>query len=170
VKAVSNASPLIILGKLGQLGLLLKVFDQVAIPREVYSEVVINGLHLGSPDAMAVDFLVQQGRIQVVGIALPSPLPGWAAAIDAGELEAILLAQDQQPDWVIIDNAHARRAARQAGLAIKGTVGVLLEAFRRDYLAFQDLELLLQTIKSRPEFWISESLCDQALAQARREM
>ena len=70
---------------------------------------------------------------------------------------------------MIIDNAHARRAARQAGLAIKGTVGVLLEAFRRDYLSFQDLELLLQTIKNRPEFWISESLCDQALAQARRE-
>lgn len=31
MKAVSNASPLIILGKLGQLGLLLKVFDQVLI-------------------------------------------------------------------------------------------------------------------------------------------
>ncbi len=61
MKAVSNASPLIILGKLGQLGLLLKVFDQVIIPREVYNEVVINGLQLGSPDAMAVDFLVQQG-------------------------------------------------------------------------------------------------------------
>jgi len=44
MKAVSNASPLIILGKLGQLGLLLKVFDQVLIPREVYNEVVINGL------------------------------------------------------------------------------------------------------------------------------
>lgn len=169
MKAVSNASPLIILGKLGQLGLLLKVFDQVIIPREVYNEVVINGLQLGSPDAMAVDFLVQQGRIQVADVVLLSPLPGWAAPIDAGELETILLAQEQPPDWVIIDNAHARRAARQAGLAVKGTVGVLLEAFRRDYLSFQDLELLLQTIKSRPEFWISESLCDRALTQARRE-
>lgn len=170
MRAVSNASPLIILGKLSQLGLLLKMFDQVVIPREVYNEVVINGLRLGSSDAMAVDFLVQRERIQVADVVLPSPLPGWAAPIDAGELEVILLAQDQQPDWVIIDNAHARRAARKAGLAIKGTVGVLLEAFRRDFLSFQDLELLLQTIKNRPEFWISESLCDQALAQAQREM
>lgn len=169
MKAVSNASPLIILGKLNQLGLLLKVFDEVVIPREVYNEVVINGLRLGSSEAAAVDFLVRQGRILVTDVLLPAPLPDWAAAIDKGELETILLAQDLQPDWVIIDNAHARQAARRADLYIKGTVGVLLEAFRRGYLSLQELELLLQITKGRPEFWISDSLCDQVLAQARRE-
>ena len=32
MKTVSNATPLIFLGKLGQLGLLLKLYDEVLIP------------------------------------------------------------------------------------------------------------------------------------------
>ena len=89
--------------------------------------------------------------------------------IDAGEAEVIVLGQQRQADWVLIDNAHARRAAQQAGLSPKGTVGVLLAAFRQGCLSLRELELLLETIKERPELWISESLCDQALTQARRE-
>lgn len=59
MKVVSNAGPLIALGKLGQLGLLLKLYREILIPREVYNEVVIHGLHLGALDAQAVDFLIQ---------------------------------------------------------------------------------------------------------------
>jgi hypothetical protein len=39
--------------------------------------VVVNGLRLGADDAPAVDFLVQQGHIQVVEVITPSPLPVW---------------------------------------------------------------------------------------------
>jgi len=35
VRVVSNAGPVIALGKLGQLGLLLKPHDEVVIPQEV---------------------------------------------------------------------------------------------------------------------------------------
>lgn len=55
----SNAGPLIALAKLGQLGVLNKLYRTVLIPPEVYKEVVINGRRLGAPDAEAVDFLVQ---------------------------------------------------------------------------------------------------------------
>lgn len=170
MKAVSNAGPLIALGKLGQLGLLLKLYDEILIPREVYNEVVVNGLRLGAPDARAVDFLIRQGHIRVVDVTLPSPPPTWAQPIDAGELEVIVLAQQQSADWVLIDNVHARKAARQAGLPPKGTVGLLLEAFRQGYLTLQEFELLIQNIKAQPDLWISERLCDQALAQARQEV
>jgi len=169
VIVVSNAGPLIALGKLGQLGLLLRLYDQILIPREVYREVVTNGLRLGAPEARAVDFLVNQGSIQVVDVHLPVPLPDWAVPIDVGEVEVIVLGQHRMADWVLIDNAHARRAAHQAGLLPKGTVGVLLAAFRQGHLSFREFELLIENIKGRPELWISESLCNQALAQARRE-
>lgn len=169
MKVVSNASPLIALGRLGQLGLLLRLYGEILIPREVYNEVVVNGLRLGAPDAQAVDFLIRQGNIRVVDVVLPSSPPPWAQPIDAGELEAIVLAQQQSADWVLIDNVHARKAARQAGLPLKGTVGLLLGAFRQGYLSFQEFELLLQNIKAQPDLWISERLCDQALTQARQE-
>jgi hypothetical protein len=57
VKAISNATPLIYLGKLGQLGLLFKLYTWIAIPQEVYAEVVTNGLRLGAPEAQYVDYL-----------------------------------------------------------------------------------------------------------------
>jgi predicted nucleic acid-binding protein len=75
VIVVSNAGPLIALGKLGQLGLLLKLYGNILIPHEVYHEVVINGLRIGATDAQAVHFLIEQGHIRIVDIALPSPLP-----------------------------------------------------------------------------------------------
>ena len=55
MRVVSNAGPLIALGKLGQLGFLLKLHDEVVVPREVYNEVVVSGLRLGAPEAQAVD-------------------------------------------------------------------------------------------------------------------
>lgn len=170
MKVVSNAGPLIALGKLGQLGLLIKLYDDILIPREVYNEVVVNGIRLGASDAQAVDFLVKQGQIRVMDITLPTPLPIWAQPIDAGELETIVLAQQQFADWVLIDNKHARMAARQAGLSLKGTVGLLLEAFRQQYLSLPEFELLIQNIKAQPDLWISERLCDQSLAQARQDV
>ncbi len=169
MRVVSNAGPLIALSKLGQLGLMLKLYSEVLIPREVYNEVVVNGLSVGASDAQAVDFLIQQGHVRVADVTLPSPPPNWVQSIDPGEVEVIVLAQQQKADWVLIDNAHARQAARQAGLSPKGTVGLLLEAFRKGYLSLQEFELLMQNIKAQPDLWISERLCDQALGQARRE-
>lgn len=62
---------------------------------------------------------------------------------------------------------HARKAARTMGLPLKGTIGLLLEALRRQYLSLREFELLIHTIKALPSLWISESLCEKALIQAR---
>ncbi len=169
MKVVSNAGPLIALGRLGQLGLLLRLYDHAIIPRQVYDEVVVAGLRIGAPDAADASFLIQQGHIQVVDITLPSSLPAWAGPIDRGEVATIALAEREQADWVLIDDADARAAGRQRGLHIKGTVGVLLQAHRCGMLSLRQLELVLQRAKMQPDLWISERLCDRAFAAARRE-
>jgi predicted nucleic acid-binding protein len=169
VKVVSDAGPLIALGKLGRLGLALRLYDEILIPREVYNEVVVNGLRLGASEAQAVDSLVRQDHICVVEIVPPSPLPAWAESIDVGELYVILVAQQHAADWALIDNAHARRAARQAGMRLKGTIGLLLDAFRQGHLTLEEFELVIQDIQTRPELWISERLCELALVQARQQ-
>ena len=51
---VSNASPLIIMSKLGQLTLLPQLYDQVLIPQAVYEEVVVVGLRDGHTDAIDI--------------------------------------------------------------------------------------------------------------------
>ncbi len=168
MKVVCNAGPLIALGKLGRLGLLLNLYDEILIPQEVYNEVVINGLHIGAAEAQSVDWLVQRGYIRVFQVQLPSPLPEWALPIDIGEAQAVLLAQQRSADWVLIDNAHARQAARQASVPLKGTVGLLLEALHKKHLTLQEFELLIQEIQARPELWISDRLCEWALVEAKR--
>lgn len=167
MKVVCNAGPLITLGKLGRLGLLLNLYAEILIPQEVYNEVVVNGLRLGAAEAQSVDWLLREGYIRIVGVETPPSLPDWAQPIDIGEAQAILLAQQQEADWVLIDNAHARRAARLAGIPLKGTIGLLLEALRKKHLARQEFELLIQEIQTHPEFWISERLCEWALKQMR---
>ncbi|CAN5456861.1 DUF3368 domain-containing protein [soil metagenome] len=168
MRAISNATPLIYLGKLGQLDLLFKLFEAIFIPTEVYKEVVTNGLRLGVPEAELVRYLVHRGNIQVVQPILPTLLPAWAQPVDAGEIEVILLAQQHSADWVLIDNQHARQAARKVGLSLKGTVGLLLDAYYRQIISLHELEFLLYRIKSQPDFWVSDRLCDQALARARQ--
>ena len=166
---VSNAGPLIALAKLGRLALLNQLYSRVLIPEEVYQEVVVNGMRLSAPDADVVQFFIDQGQIQVRPTEVASDDPLFAYGIDAGEIEAIALAQREAADWVLIDNAHARRAARAVGQACKGTIGILLLALRQRYITLSDFELLLYEIKRQPALWISERLCDAALEQARRE-
>lgn len=160
---ISNASPLIILSKLGQLALLPQLYDQVLIPQAVYEEVVVAGLREGHADAIAIDHSVHLGRTIVRSAELSAQDQSWSSRIDPGEAEVIVLARDLEAKWAIIDNAHARRAARSLGVPVRGTVGVLLEAASKGQLTIQEFELLMQEIKRHPEFWISEHLCDAAL-------
>jgi len=169
VKVVSNAGPLIALGKLSRLGLLPQLYGVVLIPPQVYQEVVVNGLQLGAPDADAVQFLIERKQIQVAPIILSSNDSLLMSGIDLGEIEAIALARRENADWVLIDNAHARRAARSVNVRCKGTIGILLQALREERLTLADFELLIYEIKRQPALWISERLCDEALTVARRE-
>ena len=54
------------------------------------------------------------------------------------------------------------------GLQIKGTLGVLVEAFRAGLLSLDETELLLLEIAARPDIWISEKLCHQIIEQLKQ--
>lgn len=164
---VSNASPLIALSKLGRLALLPQLYQQILIPQAVYEEVVTVGLREGHADAIAVDHFVRLGRIAVHSVQLAADDQDWTSRIDRGEAEVIVLARDMGADWAIIDNLHARRAARSQGVRLRGTIAVLLEAVSKGQLTIPEFELLVKEIRNRPEFWISERLCDAALERVK---
>jgi len=70
MKAVTNAGPLIALGKLGLVQLLSQMYDPILVPAPVYQEVVTRGLELGQPDAYAVQMAVARHELVVVGIEI----------------------------------------------------------------------------------------------------
>ena len=113
MNVVVNATPLIALALVGQLSLLREMFDAVIVPRAVYEEVVIDGY--GQPGSAE---LAQASWIQVVSPARAVTLEPMLLGLDSGELSVLLLAQEIQPDWVIIDERLARRACRGSGASV----------------------------------------------------
>jgi predicted nucleic acid-binding protein len=109
---VSNATPLISLSLINQLGLLKALYGQVYIPPAVCEEVVTKGK--GRPGAQEVaqaDWIVVREVPEVArGTVQPRP-----AALHAGEVETMELALWLQAELVILDERLARKVAKTQG-------------------------------------------------------
>jgi len=136
-QVVSNSTPLIFLAKIGRLNLLKKIFSEIIISTEVYSEVVIKGKEKGYGDAFLIEKLVESGKISKKDIKIRKfkDLP-----IGKGELETIELALELGIEHVLMDDAKGRRFARLNGLQTKGTLWVLTKAFEDDLLTKEELK------------------------------
>lgn len=116
---VSNTGPIIALAGIGQLDLLRSLFGAVIIPPAVAAEI---------KDEKSIRALRQAEWISV------RPASGVLAVqllldeIDAGESEAIVLAQELQAELLLLDERAATRKARAIGLQTIGTLGLLLLA------------------------------------------
>ena len=92
--------------------------------------------------------------------------PQSAAAyrgIDAGEAEVFALAVEHDAGLVFLDENKARQKAREIGLTVKGTVGILLEA-KKEGLIDVIKPLLIQLRDNGMH--LSESLINNALQDA----
>jgi predicted nucleic acid-binding protein len=112
MNVVSNTSPLIFLSKLNAFDLLPQCFDQISIPVAVRHELK----NLVLPDSILCHPISELGSYYVKGAI---------GHLHAGELEAIVLTQETRADMVLLDDLSARNKAKQLGLSIMGTAGVL---------------------------------------------
>ena len=168
MKVVCDASPLISLAKLNQLGLLIELYDQILMPFEVYNEVVTEGIRLGLPDAYDIKLLIDKKYIVVKKTSVLDLSESEYKTIDIGEAKVISLAIKERADIVLIDELTARNIARKKKLTIKGTIGVLIDAYRKELITFRQLEILIETIEEHPDLWISKELCEQVLKSLKK--
>lgn len=164
-----DAGPLMALGKLNRLGLLADLYAEVRIPRAVYDEVVTKGLARGMPDAFTVRLFWQREAWPIVNVSedvLSAYTP--QVTLDPGETEVLALAQVLTDPLVLLDDEVARAEARRLGLRLRGTLGIIAQAHRRDLLSFDQIELMIREIATRPDIWISDKLCEQVLASLRK--
>ena len=83
--------------------------------------------------------------------------------LEEGEAEAIALAHEVGAEVVLLDERDARRAAKQLGLRVLGTVGILVWARRVGSLA--SLREALDALRTQARFRISRTLYEQALSE-----
>lgn len=141
MKVVVDSTPLIALSLIDQLSLLPQLFDEVLVPPAVYDEVAMQGTNRPGATALASCAWVHVQNPQI------SPgLEPMLLGLDPGETQTILLAQEVQPDWVLMDERLGRRIAHAMGLPVKGTVGILLAAFHAGLIAKADASNALQQL------------------------
>ena len=123
--AVADASPLCYLVLIGEIGLLPKLFRQVAVPHAVIAEL----LHEGAPEEVRnwasnlPEWISTRRTADVVS--------GGMQKLQAGERAAIILAEAIKADLILLDEKAARRIAAERGLRVTGLLGVLGEAATR---------------------------------------
>jgi predicted nucleic acid-binding protein len=165
---LANAGPLIALGKPNRLELLADLYHEVHITPVVYDEVVTRGLARSAPEALTVRLFWQHYGWPVVEVAA-AMLDAYTPSVilDPGEHELLALAQTLTAPLVLLDDEVARTEARRLQIQVRGTLGILVQAYRAQLLTFAQVELLMQTIAARPDIWISAKLCAQVLASLR---
>lgn len=127
---VINAVPLIALAQIGRLNLLQLLYNQLYLPPAVFDEVVIFGRErAGAAEVEAADW------IRVINISDISAVERLRERLDKGESEAIVLAIELEANLLLIDEARGRRVAQVQGLNHIGTVGLLVLAKQRKFIA-----------------------------------
>lgn len=115
---ISNTTPLIKLAGIGMLDLLPRLYGAVWIPAIVRREYQ-DGAKMSDPDLDTLSWL------QVVPDPGAVSLP---AKLGLGEQAVLQLAVAYPARAVLIDERKGRRVAKELGLPILGTLGVLLTA------------------------------------------
>ena len=148
-KAVSNTSPLIYLHRVGVLGWLPKLFDEIWISKAVESELE-EGRRRGYPWLRDIE---------------PRTVPSEWLTLDlgSGELATMALALENPDRIVLLDDSLARRIAKAAGIKVWGTLKILLEAKNQGLTA--SIGPLVEKLKDAG-MWMSDDIRRRVLILA----
>jgi len=123
VSIVSNATPLIALVSLNQLNLLNMLFDKIYIPKQVYEEVVGSDENrIGSKELKKK---IQEGELLRYDIRDYKFVEMMLGRLHRGELAVMVAAKELRINYVLMDDASARKTAESFSLVPIGTVGIL---------------------------------------------
>lgn len=159
-KVIVNSTPLIVLCGIGRLDILQKLYQEIFIPTAVYQEVT------AIEDSACQQIMTACNWIHVEQVQDDSEKKMYKAKLHAGEVEVMILAQEQKANLVIIDDNAAKKTAKYLGLTVTGTLGVLLKAKRQRII--EKVYPLLSEMK-RNGFYIDSQLEAIVLEQAGEE-
>lgn len=122
---VVNASPLICLFKSGLADILPQLFQEIAVPDNVFKEVATENKYDFASRAVKTQTWINR----VSGIEINPLIASWD--LGKGESAVLSFAMQNPYFWVVIDDMAARRCALSLGCRFTGTVGLIVLAKRR---------------------------------------
>jgi uncharacterized protein len=148
---VSDTTAVSNLLTVGRADLLVSLFRRVLIPPAVWAELL--AFHSDLPD-----------WLEVVTVTDSSRVLAFQKQVHPGEAEAIALALEVKPDWLLIDDADGRKLAKSEGAPVVGLMGVLLMAKRDGFLT--EVKTLITSLASEAGFYLSAAVRDEVLRLA----
>ena len=152
---VSDTSVILGLLALDRLSLLQNLFGEILLPTAVHQELLTLKSFGYKVEKLNVDW------IAVKRVAPDPDLSQQLALLDIGEIEAIMLAKQQQADWLLIDEKKGRRRAEELGLKIIGLLGILVKAKQDGFI--KQVKPEIDKLINTAEFRMSQTLIDLVL-------
>lgn len=122
---VANTTPLIALADIGQLELLKNLYDEIMIPVAVMDEI---------ESEPARSLVKAADWIKKISIKGPEKKGLFSSRLHAGEVEAIILAEEMNANLLIMDDNAAKKTAKYLGYNVTGTLGVLVRSKERGFI------------------------------------
>jgi len=143
---VSDTSCLILFNKIGELELLKKLYGTIHI-----SETVLKEFNQPVPDWIEV--VKPKTDMQ----------RGLSSYLDPGEATAIALATEHEHSLLIIDEVKGRKAAKELGISVTGSLGVLVASKKKGHI--KAVRPIIEKIQ-KTNFRVSERLIERVLEKA----
>ena len=148
---IADTGPLNYLILIGEIELLPALYHRVAVPPSVCEELG----RLRAPEAVRACIAQPPSWLE---ICTPTNSPDSGLAhLDAGERDAILLAEELAADQIVIDEIRGRREAQRRGLHFTGTLGVLAAGAEQGLV---DLRIAVDRLR-QTSFHIAADILDQ---------
>jgi predicted nucleic acid-binding protein len=146
---VADTTPINYLILIGEIDVLAKLYGRVVIPPAVQEELTRSR----APESVRAWIMRPPAWLEILS---PAPMPEDTALskLDAGERDAIALAEELSADQLIVDEMLGRREAERRGLSVIGTIGILREAAEEGLL---DLRISIERLR-QTSFHISPAI------------
>lgn len=140
MKLVSNSSPLIFLAKLNELRLLKH--HQIIVPKTVQNE-------LFAKESSECDLLRKFFTQKNVTVMYVKQKRDFSTVLGKGEMETINCALQKKILYVLMDDRRARTFARLHNLHTKGTLWIILNAWKTKLITKKYAKQLIYELPSK---------------------
>ncbi len=165
---IVDSSSLIIFAKINKLKILLDLYNNISITQEIYKETVKEGEIIDSSDSKIIKEFIDSNKIKIIDLNKEYEnffrnLDKRYSQLGCGESSAIALALQEKERIIIMDERLGRKVCKLYDITPKGTLRVLLEAFKRGIINELKLKEIIKNILENKfrigadvinEFWV----------------